>query len=420
MIYTVKQKIIDNIIVFMLVMSTGGLLFVFNRNLSYLVFFCILILAYIFFGKKLNSSVVNSSILSLVTISVLFFINYIFAINTQADSKYLYYLMIISISILVLNYFKNNRHYDILIERIYSVLKIIMIHSSLNFLAFFVIKNNLTIITSTYHECETFMNVFFYTTDKGIVNIFGLEFCRNQGMFWEPGVLQGFLNMFFFLEAFILKRRKSLLLLTVIVILSTYSTTGLALLLVQGVVYLFSEFKTNKLLIPIALLVSIPIFIVFSINIEEKVQGEKEASFQKRLFDLTQPLFIAIEHPLTGIGLDIDEFQKMRKEFYFSSPALRSLQEKVGVESKTLGTDKGSSNSIMFLFAAMGFPTAIILLSMLFKQQIITEKKWLWMIIMIISVMSEPLLLRPFFFLFIVSGFNRVFYRITSHKKQIS
>ena len=110
------------------------------------------------------------------------------------------------------------------------------------------------------------------------------------------------------------------------------------------------------------------------INIEEKVQGEKEASFQKRLFDLTQPLFIAIEHPLTGIGLDIEQFQKMRKEFYFSSPALKSLQEQVGVESKVLGTDKGSSNSIMFLFAAMGFPTALLLLYMFFKQQIIKEK----------------------------------------------
>jgi len=420
MIYTLKQKFVDNLLVFMLVMSTGGLLFVFNRNELYLVFFGILIFAYIFFGKKLNSSLVNSSIITLVTISSLFIINYIFAINTQADSKYLYYLMIISISIFVLNYFKNNRNYNILIERIYSVMKIIMIHSVLNFMAFFVIKNHLAIITSNYHECETFMNVFFYTTERGIVNMFGLEFCRNQGVFWEPGVLQGFLNMFFFLEAFIIKKRKGLLLLTAIAILSTYSTTGLALLLVQGIVYLFSEFKTNKFVVPVVLLLSVPVYMVFSLNVEEKVQGEKEASFQKRLFDLTQPLFIAIEHPLTGIGLDIDEFQKMRKEFYFSSPALRSLQEKVGVESKTLGTDKGSSNSIMFLFAAMGFPTAILLLSMLFKQQIITEKKWLWMVIMIVSVMSEPLLLRPFFFIFIVSGFNQVFYKITSHKTQLS
>jgi len=57
---------------------------------------------------------------------------------------------------------------------------------------------------------------------------------------------------------------------------------------------------------------------------------------------------------------------------------------------------------------------------MFFKQQIIKEKKWLWMLIMVVSVMSEPLLLRPFFFLFIVSGFTYFFYKITSHKQQIA
>jgi hypothetical protein len=159
---------------------------------------------------------------------------------------------------------------------------------------------------------------------------------------------------------------------------------------------------------------------IFSLNVEEKIQGEKEASFQKRYFDLVQPLFIALEHPLTGIGLDIEQFQKMRQEFYFSSTSLNSLQEQVGVESTVTSTDKGSSNSIMFLFAAMGFPTAILLLYMFFKQQIIKEKKWLWMLIIVVSVMSEPLLLRPFFFLFIVSGFTYVFYKITSHKQQIA
>jgi len=118
--------------------------------------------------------------------------------------------------------------------------------------------------------------------------------------------------------------------------------------------------------------------------------------------------------------LDIDQFQKLRKEFYFSSSTLKSLQDQIGVESKSTGTDKGSSNSIMFLLSAMGFPTAILFIYMFFKQQIITEKKWLIMILMTISVISEPLLLRPFFFIFITSGFMNIFYKITSHKKQLA
>ena len=250
--------------------------------------------------------------------------------------------------------------------------------------------------------------------------MYGLEFHRNSGLFWEPGILQAFLNMFFFLEAFVIKKNKFLLIITAIVLLTTYSTTGIALLLIQLGFYVVQEMRNNKLLIPIILLFTFPAYMVFSANIEEKIHGEKEASFQKRLFDLTQPLFIALENPLTGIGLDIEQFQKIRQEFYFSSSTLQELQEQTGVESKVETTSKGSSNSVMFLFAAMGFPTALLLLTMFFKQQIVTHKRELWVFIMLISVMSEPLLLRPFFFFFIASGFINLFYKITTHKRNLT
>ena len=420
MIYNIKQRMIDSLIVFMLIMSTGGLLFVFNRNLSYLIFFTILGFSFSFLTKKLKKITIFSSMLTFLFIVSLFLINYIFAFNEQAENKYLYYLMVVLTSVLTLLFFHNNRTKNIMIERVYFVLKIITFHSILNFIAFFIIGDRLSIITSMYHECETFLNIFFYTTERGFFTFFGVEMCRNQGLFWEPGVLQAFLNIFFFLEAFIIKRNKLLLLVVSFAILSTYSTTGLALLLIQGVVYFRSEFKDNKLLLPVILALSIPVYFAFTVNVEEKIYGEKEASFQKRLFDLTQPFFIALEHPLTGIGLDLDQFQKMRSEFYFSSSYLQSLEKVVGIDSKATGTNKGSSNSIMFLLAAMGFPTAFLFLYMFFKQQIITRKKWLIMLILTISVMSEPLLLKPFFFIFIISGFTHYFHRITSHQQELA
>ena len=139
------------------------------------------------------------------------------------------------------------------------------------------------------------------------MNLFGVEFCRNQGLFWEPGVLQIYLNLFFFLQAFILKQNRWLLLIG-FVILGTYSTTGI-LILIGQLVYLFIQrFNENKLFLPIIFLSFIPIYFVFSINVEEKLRGNRVFSFQKRLFDFTQPLFIAASHPLTGVGLDLDHF----------------------------------------------------------------------------------------------------------------
>ena len=420
MIYSLRKQCIDIIFMIMLILSTGGLLFVFNRNIASVLFLLFSLFVLIFMEDKWKKTIVNSIGLTFFILVALGIINYFVVETEQTANKYLFHFLTVTLSALFLLHFKNNRTSQQLIRSLYIALGLIVFHSLFNAIVYFVVKINLTVITSVYHECETFLHIFFYTTDKGIINVFGLEFCRNQGLFWEPGVLQGFLNMFFFLEAFIIKKRKSLLLLTAVVILTTYSTTGLAIFLIQSAVYLFNEFKTNKWLIPFVFVLCIPVYMIFSLNVEEKIQGEKEASFQKRYFDLVQPLFIAVEHPLTGIGLDIEQFQKMRQEFYFSSTSLNSLQEQVGVESTVTSTDKGSSNSITFLMAAMGFPTSILLLYMFFKQQIIKEKKWLWMLIMVVSVMSEPLLLRPFFFLFIVSGFTYVFYKITSHKQQIA
>jgi len=98
------------------------------------------------------------------------------------------------------------------------------------------------------------------------MNLFGIEFCRNQGLFWEPGVLQIYLNLFFFLQAFIFKQNRWLILIG-FAILGTYSTTGI-LILIGQLLYLFVQrFNQNKLYLPIIFLSFIPIYLVFSINI---------------------------------------------------------------------------------------------------------------------------------------------------------
>jgi hypothetical protein len=420
MIYTLKQKFIDNLILLMLVMSTGGLLFVFNRNITSISFLIVLFVVIVFLGGTIKKTILNSLLLTFTTIVAMGLLNYNFAIVEQTTNKYLFYLLTAVLSILSLLHFKNNRKAEVFLIRLHSVLLFVAFHAFLNFITFFVVKNNLTTISSVYHECETFMHLFFYAPEKGIVNVFGFEFCRNQGFFWEPGVLQVFLNMLFFLEAFIMKKKKVILLFIAFLIITTYSTTGLMLLLLQLIIYTKSEMKKNIFILPISLSLIIPIYLVFNLNLDSKIQGENESSFQKRVFDLTQPLFIALENPLTGIGLDVFQFQKIRQEFYISSNSVQSIHSLAGIDAKVDVTDKGSSNSIMFLLAGAGFPSAILLLIMFFKQQLVVEKKWLWMVIMVISVMSEPLLLRPFFFLFIISGFNQMFYKITSHKKLLS
>ena len=71
------------------------------------------------------------------------------------------------------------------------------------------------------------------------------------------------------------------------------------------------------------------------------------------MFDFTQPIFIAATNPLTGVGLDLDQFQKLRYEFYINSESLELINETLGVSLKAAGTSAGSANSLTFLLAAM-------------------------------------------------------------------
>ena len=411
-----RTRFLNNIIMFMLVSSTGGLLFVFNRNFAFLALASIIIISLFLLQYKIKKAPFYSSLLAILALLFLFAINYSFAINPQSLTKYLFFGITIFTTVLVLFYYNNQSNRDVFINSLYFILKLILIHSVFNFFAYFVFKDNLFLISSEYHESLTYNYLFYYSPKEGsIINLFGIDIHRNAGMFWEAGILQIYLNILFFLEISIFKREKKVLALIIFAILTTYSTTGLLLLILQIIYFAHKELKSNiKILLIIVLMA--PLYVFFNVNMNEKIYGDGESSFQKRLFDFTQPIFIAIENPLTGVGLDLDRFQELREEFYINSDLNSSLNQ-IGIEQKVETTSKGSTNSVMYMLAGMGFPTAFLFIYMFMKQQIITNHRLIWFIIAFISVMSEPLLFRPFFFMFIVSGFIHIFNRITSHKK---
>ena len=403
----------------MLVLSTGGILFVFNRNFAFLAFVVIILGSLFYIGKNINKSVYYSSVLTFLVVISLFIINFLFATNQQSLAKYSFFGITIFTTVFTLFYFRNQGDKEIFINSLYFVLKIILFHSLISFLVYFFVKEQLFLITSEYHDSLTYNYLFYYSPKADVAEtFFGLEVLRNAGLFWEPGILQAYLNMLFFLELSVFKRNKKLIALIVLGILSTYSTTGLLLLLIQ-IIYFLQKASKPTLSIMLMLIIVTPLYFIFSANMNEKVFGDRESSFQKRLFDLTQPIFIALDNPLTGVGLDIDRFKEVRQEFYINSN-LNDMLGEVGVQQKVATTSKGSTNSVMYLLAGMGFPTAILFIFMFIKQQIVTNNRFMWFIITFISIMSEPLLFKPFFFIFIISGFSHFFYKVVNFNKEIA
>jgi len=182
----------------------------------------------------------------------------------------------------------------------------------------------------------------------------------------------------------------------------------------------FQNSNSRVYLIPTVLIVMLPLYMLFKVNIEEKIYGDYEMSFQIRLFDFIQPVGIALENPLTGIGLDRDKFVEYRYSYFLPFKSINKIQEFSGIMMKQQGTDEGSTNSLMFLLAGAGIPTTVFFLYMLSRQQIVRDNRKLFVFIIIISIMSSPLLFRTFFFMFIVSGLMNTFYKITSHKQQLA
>ena len=105
MIYNLRKQCIDVIFMIMLILSTGGLLFVFNRNIASGSFLVLILFVLIFMENKWKKNLVNSIFLTCSMLVILGSINYLFAITEQTVNKYLFHLMVVVLSVLFLFHF---------------------------------------------------------------------------------------------------------------------------------------------------------------------------------------------------------------------------------------------------------------------------------------------------------------------------
>lgn len=377
-----------------LLFTGGSLLFVFFRKeLLYFVFLLFLIL--ISFKHIYKRELIIFTELMILFLSLLG-INFLFADTSQSTQKLLANIIIFTTSILAALYYSREENKTLFLKHLYFVLKIILIHSLINFFIYPIVKPFLFELTNTRYDCMSFLNLFFYLQETHSLTLLGVEVVRNQGLFWEPGVLQIFLNFLLFLIAFVYKRKGLLYWLTILAIFTTFSTTGFVVMFLQLLMSMLKEVRKNIIFLPFGLLFIILVYFITSANISDKISGDGQFSFQARFFDLVQPMYMAYENPFTGVGLDDEQFVNTRSSTAYS----------LNLESLSFSNvnDRGSTNSIMFFLAGAGIPFTFILLLMLYQQQFILEKRNWFFIFIIISLMTEPILLRPFFLTFAMSG----------------
>ena len=223
-----------------------------------------------------------------------------------------------------------------------------------------------------------------------------LSFMRNQGPFWEPGILQIILNILL-MHSLIDKKKIVESLFIGALIFSTGSTTGLVLMVLIVVYSVFTtKEKTRKatfykIAIILAGLLILP---YVTANLTNKTSGESKKSAASRTYDMIMGYEIVKSSPFLGIGLDFDKYSKLTKNvnlgFY---------------DDESLSLDRGNTNTIISVAVFCGVPVAILFVLGIIKQRIF-KHRFLFFLIFFISLFSEPLFVVSFTFMIVLSSLD--------------
>ena len=248
-----------------------------------------------------------------------------------------------------------------------------------------------------------FSSISYLTDDKIGISRFLLFFAPNssylgihraQGLFWEPGVLQIYLNIFLFILLSINQKKEwFFILITSFLILATLSTTGFIIFSIM-IIYFFSGVILRKPIFLIIFLLVSPLFYSYynftKIILNDKFDGDRVGSYEARRFDALNSLNIVLDNPL-GIGFSHVKYQEIARDNIYNIDSL-------------VKTDRASTNGILILFVSTGVFFGFVFLTMLLFQNILQKNKFLLFLIIILSLISEPLFFSPFFIIFALSS----------------
>ena len=369
--------------------------FLINIMLSGCVqFFDIFILAFInilvlfLLYSKINFRISNQTSGMLIFIFIYFLYSLIISFG-KSDMIFLAYRFHDIISAFLLINYILVRKIDILKEINY-VFRLIIIHAFIGFILsvfFFDLFSPISYLTDEKIGISRFL--LFFAPNSSYLGIH-----RAQGLFWEPGVLQIYLNIFLFILLSVNQKKEwFFILLTSFLILATLSTTGFIIFSII-IVHFFSGIILRKPIFLILFLLTSPIFYSYynftKIILNDKFDGDRIGSYEARRFDALNSFNIILDNPF-GIGFSHEKYQEMARNNIYNIQSL-------------VKTDRASTNGIFILFVSTGIFFGFVFLTMLFFQNILQKNRFLFFLIIIFSLTSEPLFFSPFFLTFALSS----------------
>ncbi|QJQ32773.1 hypothetical protein GV829_10230 [Sphingomonas lacunae] len=279
------------------------------------------------------------------------------------------------------------------VDDVYPILKIMTVQAMLTvvlgtfFPGFFA--------TATYIDLDykTIGWIFTYHNATGAYD----AVVRANGIFFEPGVFQLYLNLFLFMATFV-RHDKVGILMGLIGVLCTQSTIGVVIAMIMMIIYYMKylkelSFPTKLLITALAPFALIPMLFVVLSNVNNKLSGELQGSSWARQYDLNTGLAVAANYPLFGIGFEYERYYKEAQQFGYKETQL---------DSNSIAT-RANSNGLLNTLFSVGVPLALIFFYGLFNQMFF-QQRLLVAILMFMSLTTQHLIFLPFLLMFVYSG----------------
>jgi hypothetical protein len=286
------------------------------------------------------------------------------------------------------------RSVPLLMADLFNILKLMAIQAILTFLLGNVAKEAFATVEvqgTTYYTLGFLFNFHYAHSEIA-------QYVRPDGFFYEPGVLQIYINIFLYMTLF---WRVQVLWAAIAcaALVTVWSTIGLmvaAFLLILSLPRLIRELPRSQLfLVAMGLMIAIPtVGYLAIVNYDEKVNGELRGSFLAREYDFYTGLNIVKDRPFTGIGFGLDTYLHYNQALGYDTSELRW----------ELTSERPNSNGLMQVLYTIGIPLGLPLLLGMFTQRLFS-RRFPMAIVLAVSFYGQSLVFTPFFLFILFSGF---------------
>jgi len=180
-------------LIFLWVLTGGSVLAVFQRNILLVLLFVYVVILLLFGEGRVKRGHITAFIVAYIIITGCLLIDYYLSIKPQDGTKYVFHALSFLVSGLVCVYFFSAFTLEEFQYIFFKVLRFVRWHALISavliLLAPSLFSMNITYVYTNYNA-QSFLLLFFKLTKQFDFSIAGLSITRNQGLFWEPGVLQ--------------------------------------------------------------------------------------------------------------------------------------------------------------------------------------------------------------------------------------